>query len=152
MSLRELAESDLGVILEDSVTGFGWSIALINPSGAQIQMTGFSNDIAQVIDPETGQAVSGRSASCALRMSSIIALGGRLATECNEPLAQCNEPQMEAGNTAFGFPQGIADSDSKPWVVTFLDINSTPHSFKVIQSNPDRGLGLLSCLLELYEQ
>lgn len=152
MSLRKLAESDLGAILEDSVTGFGWAIALTNPAGVRIELTGFSNDIAQVIDPETGQAVSGRSASCALRMSSITTLGGRLVTECNEPLAQCNEPQMEAGNVAFGFPEGITDSESKPWVVTFLDINSSPHSFKVIQSNPDRGLGLLSCLLELYEQ
>lgn len=152
MSLRQLAESDLGVILEDGVRGFGWSIVLTNPSGASIPLTGFSNDIAQVIDPETGQAVSGRSASCVLRMSSITALGGNLATECNEPLAQCNEPQMESGNVPFGFPQGIADSDSKPWVVTFLDINSSPHRFKVIQSNPDRTLGVLSCLLGLYEQ
>lgn len=151
MSLRQLAESDLSVILEDDVYGFGWSIVLTNPSGVSIPLTGFSNDIAQVIDPETGQAVSGRSASCALRMSSITA-GGDLVTECNEALAQCNEPQMEAGNVAFGFPQGIADSDSKPWIVTFLDINSSPHRFKVIQSNPDRTLGVLSCLLGLYEQ
>lgn len=151
MSLRTLAESDLSFILEDADTGFGWPITLTNPAGATISLTGFSNDIAQVIDPDTGQAVSGRSASCALRISSIREQGANLVTECGEPLAECNEPQMEAGNVAFGIPRGIADADSKPWIVTFLDINSFSHTFKVIQSNPDRALGVLSCLLELYE-
>ena len=152
MSLRMLAESDLGFILEDAVTGFGWPITLTNPDGATISMTGFSNDIAQVIDPDTGQAVSGRSANCSLRMSSIRELGGNLVTECGETLAQCGETSMQSGNVPFGLPRGIADSDSKPWIATFLDIGGLPHTFKIIQSNPDRALGVLSCLLEIYEQ
>lgn len=126
MSLRQLAETDLGLILEDSSTGFGWSITVTDPAGTIRTLTGFSDDIAQIIDPDTGQAVSGRLASVALRTSSLIAAGLTL-------------------------PRGIADSGSKPWVIEFDDINGSAYKFKVAKSNPDRALGLVTCLLELYE-
>lgn len=126
MGLRELAEKDLGAILEDSVTGFGWPITVTDPDGNTGTLTGFSDDIAQVIDPDTGQAVSGRLASVALRASSLVLEG-------------------------LGLPRGIADTGSKPWVIQFDDINGNAYTFKVSQSNPDRALGLVVCLLELYE-
>jgi hypothetical protein len=126
MSLRTLAEKHLGFILEDSATGFGWPITVTDPSGLSLPFTGYSDDIAQVIDPDTGQAVSGRLASVALRISSL----------------------YEAG---MALPRGIADSASKPWVIEFNDINGLPYKFKVSASNPDRALGALVCLLEVYE-
>lgn len=126
MSLRQLAEADLGVILEDGATGFGWPISVTDPDGNVGSLTGFSDDIAQVIDPDTGQAVSGRLASVALRISSLALAGLTL-------------------------PRGIADTGSKPWVVEFDDINGNAYKFKVAQSNPDRALGLVTLLLELYE-
>lgn len=126
MGLRELAEKDLGAILEDGVTGFGWPITVTDPDGKTGALTGFSDDIAQIIDPDTGQAVSGRLASVALRASSLAMEGLTL-------------------------PRGIADTGSKPWVIQFDDINGNACTFKVSQSNPDRALGLVVCLLELYE-
>ena len=127
MGLRGLAEQDLGVILEDSTTGFGWPISITAPDGTTGLLTGFSDDIAQIIDPDTGQAISGRLASVAIRTSLITEkLPGK------------------------GLPKGIADSGSKPWVIEFDDINGTAYKFKVSQSNPDRALGLVTCLLELY--
>ena len=126
MSLREIAESDLGVILEDSVYGFGYSITVTDPAGTVKPFTGYSNDISQIIDPDTGQAVSGRLASVALRISSLTAAG-------------------------FTLPQGIADASKKPWIIEFDDINGNAFKFKVSQSNPDRALGMIACLLELYK-
>lgn len=127
MGLRELAEQDLGAILEDSAYGFGWSITLTDPAGlSDPNLTGFSDDISQVIDPDTGQLVSGRQASVALRISSLFTAG-------------------------FTIPRGIADQSSKPWVVTFNDINGTSHTFKVRQADPDRALGLVVCILEGYD-
>lgn len=125
MGLREIAEQDLGVILEDTDTGFGWPISVTDPDGTTGALTGFSDDIAQVIDPDTGQAVSGRLASVAIRTALLTSEG-------------------------LGLPRGIADTGSKPWVVEFDDINGNPYKFKVSQSNPDRALGLVVCLLELY--
>ena len=123
--LREQAETDLAGILEDGVYGFGWPITVIDPAEVSAALVGFSNDVAMVIDPETGQAVSGRSASVALRISSLTAAGLEL-------------------------PKGVSDAGSKPWRVNFDDINGAPHTFKVSQSNPDRALGVVTCLLEVY--
>lgn len=127
MSLRTLAEQDLGAILEDSAYGFGWSITLTDPDGLTDTLTGFSDDISQVIDPDTGQLVSGRLASVALRISSLIAAG-------------------------FTLPRNVSDNTLKPWVVTFNDINGTAHTFKVRQSDPDRALGMVVCILEGYDE
>jgi len=125
MGLREQAEADLGFILEDKDRGFGYEIILTDPSGTVRPLTGFSDDISQIIDPDTGVAVSGRLASVAIRTSTIIAAGLTL-------------------------PRGVADSGVKPWLVKFNDINGNPFTFKVSQSNPDRAIGLITLMLELY--
>ena len=127
MGLRDDAEADLGAILEDSTRGFGWPITLTDPAGNTASLTGFSNDISQLIDPDTGQAVSGRLAHVALRISALLA----------SPVA--------------AIPRGIADASIKPWLITFDDINGTAYTFKVSESDPDRTLGLVVCLLETYE-
>jgi hypothetical protein len=126
MTLRLVAETDLKYILENDMCGFGWPIIIIDPVDVAVQMVGFSNDIGQTIDPDTGMLVSGRVASVALRLSTI-------------------------QNFGLSIPQGISDSNSKPWRVLFDDINGNPYTFKVIQSNPDRGLGIVTLLLSKYE-
>ena len=98
----------------------------IRRAGTVKPFTGYSEDISQIIDPDTGQAVSGRLASVALRISSLITAG-------------------------FTLPVGIADAASKPWIVEFLDINGNAFKFKVSASNPDRALGMVICQLELYK-
>ena len=125
VGLREIAENDLQVTLEDSQCGFGYPIQLINPAGVSANFIGYSNDIAQLIDPDTGVSVSGRRASIALRISSLTAAG-------------------------FDLPYGISDSSLKPWIAIFTDINGASFTFKIVNSDPDRALGLVICLLESY--
>jgi len=125
--LRATAETDLGHILEDDTTGGGWPITLVAPSGVSAALVGFSSDISQLIDPLTGQAVSGRLATMALRVSTI-----------------------NDGLPGLGLPHGVTDADVKPWVVRFNDINGAEYTFKIVKSMPDRALGLLSCVLEVY--
>lgn len=128
MSLRTLAEQDMGVILEGDAYGFRWPVTVTDPDGnTDDTLYGFSDDISQTIDPDTGELVSGRLASVALRVSTLNAAG------------------------FAGLPRAVADSSRKPWTVTFNDINGTSHTFKVRQSNPDRALGMLTCILEAYD-
>lgn len=124
--LREIAETDLSSILEDSTNGFGYPITLTDPDGVVEDLTGFSSDIAETIDPGTGQTVSGRFASATLRLSTIEALFSSL-------------------------PVGISDAASKPWIVDFDDIGGTAHKFKVAGSAPDRTLGIIVLHLEVYK-
>ena len=126
--LRDTAKADAKSILNDGVHGFGWPITVTDPEGTVGNLTGFSNDVAEVIDPDTGVAVSGRIASIALVIQDII----------DEGLA--------------GLPKNIADKTKKPWIVEFDDINGNPFTFKVQHSNPDRTLGIITCVLEFYEK
>jgi len=121
--LRELAAADLVAILEDKEFGFAVDITLTDPDGNVQNLQGFSNDITQIIDPETGQIVSGRLATATLPLSSII---------------------------LAGVPEGIADASKKPWLVAFNDILGQSYVFKVARGNPDRALGEIFLVLELY--
>lgn len=125
MSLRSDAELDLAVILEDVDCG-GSPFILINPNGDSEAFVGQTGDISQVIDPDTGQAVSGRLAHVSVRISTILARG-------------------------FSLPQAISRESLKPWLVVLTDFQAAAYRFKVQQSNPDRSLGIVTCLLELYD-
>ena len=126
MGLREKAEADLETILEGSL-GFGHPITLTDSDKTTADLTGFSNDIGLLIDPDTGLAVSGRKASIALRISTLIAQGFE------------------------DLPKGVQDPTEKPWIVDFNDINGNAFKFKVSSAQPDRGLGVITCILETYE-
>ena len=126
MGLRDQISADIKSILEDSDTGFGWAITVTDPDGVSGDLTGFSDDIAQSIDPDTGLAVSGRTASVALHFTSL-------------------------SDEGLGIPVAIADSTKKPWIVEFDDIVGESYTFKVSESIPDRAVGVVVCLLEVYE-
>lgn len=124
--LRTLAENDLGGILEDSSQGFGIPITVTDPAGLVKQMIGFSNDIARIIDPETGQIVKGRIVTVALRQTSVIAVG------------------------FTSQPIGIAKENKKPWLIEFNDLHSVAQKFKVVETFPDNALGIIVCELEQW--
>lgn len=123
--LIDIAEADLAVTLEDPVFGFGQDITVTDPDGVTAGLVGFSGDIAQVIDPDTGTAISGRLAHVDLRISSLEAAG-------------------------LGLPKEITKRTEKPWIIDFDDIQGNPYKFKVQQSNPDRTSGMVTCILEAY--
>jgi len=125
MNLRQLAEQDLAVTLEDSVFGFGWPVTLTDPQGVSANLTGQAHDISQIIDPDTGTAVSGRSCAFVIRQSSLAATG-------------------------LGDPYGVPDSNSLPWLVSFESINGAPYTFKVEDSDADRVLGTRTLVLGVW--
>lgn len=127
MGIRALAEEDLASTLEDASKGFGWPILLTSPDSASFTFNASVTDTSSSIDPDTGQVVSGRTASATVRLSSLYDVG-------------------------FTIPRGITDTSIKPWIVDFDDINGIPYSFKVAQSYPDRVLGIVVLLLETYSE
>lgn len=123
MGLREVATRDLNKFLD---IDFSYPISLIDPNGITANIAGYTNDIAQVIDANTGEIISGRLASIAISINDIYDAGMNL-------------------------PTNIQDSDSKPWRVIFEDLNGNTYNFKVTASNPDRALGIITCELEQYD-
>lgn len=126
MSIRKLAEADLALIIENE-SDFGWPIAVTNPDGDKQDFIGLAGDISQIIDPDTGDPVSGRFVQVSLRISTLLAAG-------------------------FEIPINIIDSASKPWLVEFETINGELLIWKVSASEPDRTLGLVKLILELYRE
>lgn len=125
MGLRQELRNDVHRILGDSAYGFGWALVVTDPDGNNACLRGFSTDIADLIDPETGQGISGRQAEVTISMDALRIAG-------------------------LGHPAYIANTEGKPWVVKFLDIEGKPHAFKVMRSAPDRTAGLVLCFLEAY--
>lgn len=121
MGLREQAALDAQAILQDSAMGFGWPLLLTSPLGTTTQLTGYTTDVAQTIDPETGQAVAGRRASVAVSLKSL--------------------PEM---------PRAEASQLRKPWTVTYADSEGVTGKWKVIEVLPDRALSVVVLLLESY--
>mgnify|MGYP006987896169 CR=1 FL=1 len=105
--------------------GFAWPIVVTNPDGRSVCLRGFSTDISDVIDLETGQLVSGRQAEVALPMAAVSKAGLEL-------------------------PQHVASEAGKPWLMKFEDIEGSSHTFKVLRTAPDRTVGLILCYLEAY--
>lgn len=127
MSLRLEMEADLAETMEDEDCGFSWPITVKDPDGNEtVDLMGLSTDIGQAIDPDTGLLMTGRSASVAIRMSTLKAQG-------------------------FSIPRGIADETLKPWVVTFDDILGTSGTYKIKNTSPDYAMGVVVCEMENYD-
>jgi hypothetical protein len=122
MGLREQAKLDARAILEDT-SGFAWPVTLTSPLGVVTSFYGFTQDVGVVIDPETGQAVAGRHASVSCARGAL--------------------PEL---------PEAVAEGSRKPWVATFADSQGVPATWKVIEVQPDRVLGVVKLLLEVYQR
>ena len=125
MGLRQEIRRHSKRIPSDVAHGFAWSLVVTDPDGKSACMTGFATDVADLIDPETGMAVSGRQAEVALHMDTL----------------------TDAG---LEHPAYIASGAGKPWTVKFNDIEGVAHTFKVMRSAPDRTTGVVLCFLEAY--
>ncbi len=126
MSFRDDVEKDIQSVLEDDVSGFGNSITLIDPNGVSHDFKGYSADIAQTIDPDTGQAVIGRWNSVALMMSSVLSVFPSL-------------------------PIGVMDENIKPWTLIFNSINGVTTKYKVMSTQPDRTVGVITITCSFYK-
>ncbi len=128
MGLRQEIRHHANIILTDETHGFAWPLVVTDPNSISAKLTGFSTDIADLIDPETGQAISGRQAEVTIAFDSLAAVfGGR-------------------------HPAYVASEDGKPWTVRFEDIEGVSHIFKVLRSAPDRTTGVILLYLEAYDR
>lgn len=124
MGLRDTAHGDLQEILADTVDG-GESITITSPASVSESFYAFTNDIHFAVDPETGQTVTSRQCTASVLISALIDVG-------------------------FDAIKGVVDSDELPWVVTTTDANGVVGTFKVSETFPDNGAGLMVLFLEGY--
>lgn len=75
MNLRETAERDLALTLED-LGGAGEAFTLIDLEGNEYEIAGVTGDIGVLYTAETGEALRNRSIRCSCRASTLAAKGG----------------------------------------------------------------------------
>jgi hypothetical protein len=121
MGLRDDARLHARAFLEDD-SGFAWPVTLTTPLGVVIAVKGYTNDVGQIIDPETGEAVAGRRASFTVSRAAL--------------------PEL---------PEAVADRSRKPWLATFADSEGAVGTWKVIEVRPDLALGVIGLILEVYK-
>ena len=128
MNLRTIIEADLATVME-SEQSVRWPITITDPSGNTHTEPLYAviNDISTLIDPETGQLVSGRTVSAAIRISSLKALG-------------------------FGIPIQVSGSLSRPWLIEFKDMTGVSHVMKVMRGDPDLTFGIVNVYLGVYKR
>lgn len=123
VNLRQIAQRDVKRILEGEAS---IELTITDPAGNAGTLRGWSNDIGFLIDPDTGQAVSGRHATIAVSMLSL----------------------REQG---LANPTGIEDRDKKPWLVQVANEFGESFTFAVQASQPDRTMGNVTCDLVLVD-
>jgi hypothetical protein len=127
MSLAAQAEADLATVLEAG-QDFGVPFVLTDPAGfaSAEQLRGGFSDIGQVFDPGTGAALSGRHATVTARMSTLAIAG-------------------------YGaLPEGVIDEAELPWLVDCAGPSTASQRYKVVQTFPDRTLGLIVLVLSFW--
>lgn len=128
MNFQEISQVDKAFTLNDKVMGFGSDITITDPDLLTAVIVGRTNDISFAIDPNTGEAVSGRTATIAIDINEL----------------------EKAGFTSL--PAAQSDKTKKPWIIEFDDQQGNNYVFTVKEANPDRTLGIVLCTLQFYEK
>ncbi len=123
MNLRAIVQRDTQRILNGDS---GIALTITDPAGNAGALTGWSNDIGFVIDPETGQAVSGRYATIAVSI-------------------------LDLNTSGLGIPTGVSSNNVDPWQVSFTNEQGEAFLFAVTAAQPDRTRGEVTCTLEAYD-
>ncbi len=126
MSILQLAIDDAGKILTN-IKDFGQYFTLTDPNGFVFpELRGYCNNI-NLESPEiqTDQRISSEIASVVFPMQELIKLGSPL-------------------------PWPVVDDDSLPWVCEFSNATNNAKTFRVMNTLPDNDLGLLTLILERW--
>lgn len=127
MNLREIAEQDLALTLEDSENGFGLPSTVTDTAGNTAGISVQSGDVHVLYDPDTDVKVSNRTAHISIRISSLTAAG-------------------------LEIPKAQPDQSKNPYTFEFADSNGVSRKFIVSESRPDRTLGIITVILELIKE
>lgn len=122
-----MARADSRAILNDTRTGSGVPIVITPPGQAARALTGWSNDIGLLVDPDTGQAISGRVATVAVHIADLAAEG-------------------------LPIPEAEHRQDAKPWSLSFKDEQDNDYTFRIAETHPDRTMGIVTFTVDSYRR
>lgn len=127
MSLIDRVQRDAQRIMNSEKFGFSTPLVLTEPDGTTHDLKGIVSVIHNLIDPDTGQPVSGFLATVSL-----------------------NALDLQDGGIAL--PEGEMDSDLRPWTVETTVVGGATLLTKVVRVAPDETNGNILIDLGNYER
>ena len=123
MSLVQQAHEDLGEIMH-SEDGAVWDCTITSPGGVSYPFKCRMADNHAPVETGTDVVVTGRQVSISVFIPDLVAVG-------------------------FENIYGVASNSAKPWKVEFENIIGQSGTYKVVETNPDYGIGNIILFLEV---
>lgn len=127
MSLIDRMQKDSQRIMNSSRYGFSIPIVLTSPSGDEYSLMGIVSIIHNLVDPDTGQPVSGFLATVSINY-------------------------RDLNDSGIDLPEGEMSSSARPWLVTATNVIGVEQTMKLVRSSPDETNGNILCDLGSYER
>lgn len=126
MSLLDRMRKDSQRIMNSDRCGFSTAITLTDPAGVGYPFKSIVSVIHNLVDPDTGQPVSGYLATASINILDLLALG-------------------------LEIPEGEMDQLSRPWTITETTIQNVVVTYKIASTAPDEANGNILCDLVSYD-
>ena len=126
MSLLDRVQADAQTIMNSTRMGFSSAVTLTDPDSNEYSINGIVSIIHNLIDPDTGQPVSGFLATISINAKDL------------------NDLDIDV-------PEGEMSESSRPWLITHTDQFDTEQTMKISRSAPDETVGNILCDLVAYE-
>ena len=104
----------------------GQNVVLITPEGLKYPLNSIVSVIHNLIDPDTGQPVSGFLATASIN-------------------------RLDLNELDIALPEGEASEFERPWLVRETNIDGVEVTYKITRSAPDESNGNILCDLGAYE-
>lgn len=126
MGLLDRMRKDSQRIMNSDRFGFSTAITLTDPDGVGYPFNSIIAVIHNLVDPDTGQPVSGFLATASINILDLQALG-------------------------LEIPEGEMSELSRPWTVTETNIQNVVVTYKIVRAAPDEANGNILCDLVTYD-
>lgn len=126
MSLLDRMRKDSQRIMNSARCGFSTAITLTDPSGVGYPFNSIIAVIHNLVDPDTGQPVSGFLATASINTLDLLALG-------------------------LEIPEGEMSESARPWTITETNIQNVVVTYKIVSAAPDEANGNILCDLVNYD-
>lgn len=127
MSLLDRVQKDAQRIMNSEKFGFSTPLVLTEPDGTTHGLKGIVSVIYNLIDPDTGQPVSGFLATVSLN-------------------------KLDLQDAGIDMPIGEMDTNARPWTVETTLVGGETILTKVVRSSPDKTNGNILIDLGKYER
>lgn len=126
MGLLERMRKDAQKIMNSDKFGFSTDITLVEPDGTEHSFKSIISVIHNLIDPDTGQPVSGYLATASIN-------------------------RLDLNDLGLTLPEGESSELERPWLVRETNIDGVVVTYKLVRAAPDEANGNILCDLGSYD-